>query len=157
MQFKEGMNALVSGGLRGQLRTGNVVSGQMLVALDLFKGSPPAKVIWENSPPIMPTIPGSLARIEERVQELLASASELLAKLKAVPLDQLSQDASTAMRSLDSTLKHVDRQMEDGSMLQQDLRDSLREISKAAAEARIFLEYQSRYPESLIKGKAKEE
>ncbi len=157
MQFKEGMNALVSGGLRGQLRTGNVVSGQMLVALDFFKGSPPAKVIWENSPPIMPTIPGSLARIEERVQELLASASELLAKLKAVPLDQLSQDASTAMRSLDSTLKHVDRQMEDGSMLQQDLRDSLREISKAAAEARIFLEYQSRYPESLIKGKAKEE
>lgn len=157
LPFKEGLDALVSGGLRAQLKTGNIVSGQLLVALDFYKDSPPAKVAWDNTPPILPTIPGSLARIEERVQEMLASASELLAKLKAIPLDQLSQDASTAMRSLDSTLKHVDRQMEDGSMLQQDLRDSLREISKAAAEARVFLEYQSRYPESLIKGKAQEE
>ena len=157
MPFKEGMNALVTGGLRGQLRTGNVVSGQMYVALEFFKGSPPAKVDWASSPPVLPTIPGSLARIEERVQEMLTSASELLAKLKALPLDQLSQDASTAMRSLDSTLKNVDRQLEDGSMLQHDLRDSLNEISKAAAEARVFLEYQSRYPESLLKGKAKEE
>ena len=32
-----------------------------------------------------------------------------------------------------------------------------RELSKAAAEARVFLEYQTRYPEALIKGKAKEE
>lgn len=157
LPFKEGLDALVNGGLRAQLKTGNVVSGQLLVALDFYKDSPPAKVAWDNTPPILPTIPGSLARIEERVQEMLASASELLAKLKAMPLEQLSQDASTAMRSLDSTLKHVDRQMEDGSMLQQDLRDSLREISKAAAEARVFLEYQSRYPESLIKGKAQEE
>lgn len=155
--FKEGMNALVTGGLRGQLRTGNVVSGQMYVALEFFKGSPPAKVDWASSPPVLPTIPGSLARIEEQVQEMLTSANKLLAKLKALPLEQLSQDASAAMHSLDSTLKNVDRQLEDGSMLQNDLRDSLSEISKAAAEARVFLEYQSRHPESLLKGKAKEE
>ena len=63
----------------------------------------------------------------------------------------------TLARSLDATLKSIDRQLNDDSMVQQDLRDSLRELSKAAAEARVFLEYQTRYPEALIKGKAKEE
>ena len=59
--------------------------------------------------------------------------------------------------TLDGTLKSVERQLADDSMLQQDLRDTLREVSRAAAEARAVLEYQSRYPESLIRGKAREE
>lgn len=157
VRMKENIDALVAGGLRAQLRSGNLVSGQLLISLDYFKGAANARMDWNASPPVLPTIPGAFARIEEQVQAMLESAAELLAKLKAIPLDQLSQDASAAMRSLDSTLKNVDRQLEDGSLLQHDLRDSLREISKAAAEARVFLEYQSRYPESLIKGKAKEE
>ncbi len=77
--------------------------------------------------------------------------------LAVSPIEQLSADANSAIRSLDATLKSIDRQLNDDSMVQQDLRDSLRELSKAAAEARVFLEYQTRYPEALIKGKAKEE
>ncbi|MCK6405368.1 MAG: MlaD family protein [Rhodocyclaceae bacterium] len=157
MPFKEGLNALVGGGLRAQLRTGNVIAGQLFVALDYFKDSPKASVDWSNNPPVMPTIPGSLARIEQQLQNMMLAANALLQKLNALPLEQLSVDASAAMRSLDSTLKNIDRQLDDGSLMQQDLRDSLRELSKAAAEARTFLEYQSKYPESLIKGKSKEE
>lgn len=157
MPFKEGINALVSGGLRAQLRTGNMISGQLFVALDFFKDGPKAAVDWSAKPPVIPSIPGSLARIEQQLQGMMQSANALLQKLNALPLDQLSADAGAAMRSLDATLKSIDRQLNDDSMVQQDLRDSLRELSKAAAEARVFLEYQTRYPEALIKGKAKEE
>ncbi len=62
-----------------------------------------------------------------------------------------------AIKALDGTLKSVERQLADDSMLQQDLRETLREVSRAAAEARVVLEYQSRHPESLIRGKAREE
>ena len=41
-------------------------------------------------------------------------------------------------------------------MVQQDLRDSLREL-EGGGEARVFLEYQTRYPEALIKGQSQEE
>ena len=77
--------------------------------------------------------------------------------VEALPLEQISEDVRTVVKSLDNTLKSVERQLTDDSMLQQDLRDTLRELSKAAAEARALLEYQSRHPEALIRGKTKEE
>ena len=82
---------------------------------------------------------------------------DLVKKLDALPLDKISEDVRDVIKSLDSTLKNVERQLADDSMLQQDLRDTLREVSRAAAEARTVLEYQSRHPESLLRGKAKEE
>jgi len=164
VSIREGMDLLVAGGLRGQLRTGNFVSGQLLVSLDYFKDAPKAAVKWDSDPPILPTIPGSLVKFEQQAADLIQLVGELVKKLESLPLEQISEDVRTTVKSLDntlktveSTLKTVDRQLADDSMLQQDLRDTLREVSKAAAEARALLEYQSRYPESLIKGKAKEE
>ncbi|MDQ5907190.1 MAG: paraquat-inducible protein, partial [Pseudomonadota bacterium] len=135
----------------------NLLSGQLFVALDFYKGSPKAAIRWDQTPPALPTIPGSLANIEQQVQDMMKSATDLLKKFEALPLDRLSDDASTAMRSLDSTLKNLDRQLADDSTVQQDLRDTLRELSKAAAEARTLIEYLTQHPDALIKGKAKEE
>ncbi len=157
LNFRGGMDSLVQGGLRGQLRTGNLLSGQLFVALDFYKGSPKAAIRWDQNPPILPSIPGSLANIEQQAQEMIKSANALLKKFEALPLDRLSDDASTAMRALDSTLKSLDRQLADDSTVQNDLRDTLRELSKAAAEARALIEYLSQHPDALIKGKAKEE
>jgi paraquat-inducible protein B len=162
--FEEGVDVLVAGGMRAQLRTGSFVSGQLLVSLDFVKGAPKAKADWSGQIPVLPTIPGSLERIEKQATDLLQAANDVLQKLNALPLDKITDDLRTTIKTLDSTLKtaetmmkNVDRQLADDSQIQQDLRDTLREVSRAAAEARTLLEYQSRYPESLIKGKAKEE
>ena len=155
--IREGLEMLVAGGMRGQLRTGNLVSGQLLVSLDYFKDTPRAAVKWDGNHPILPTIPGSFVKFEQQAAELLTVASELVKKLQAMPIEQLSEDVRVAVKSLDSTLRTVERQVSDDSMLQQDLRDTLREVSKAAAEARTLLEYQTRHPEALIKGKTQEE
>lgn len=157
LSVKEGLDILVAGGLRGQLRTGNLLSGQLFVALEFFKKTPKAAMDWKNDPPILPSIPGSMARLEEQAAEILQSTAELLQKLKALPLSELSKDVQAVMKSLDKTLSSVDRQMSDDSQLQEDLRDGIREVARAAAELRTLLEYQSRYPESLLKGKSKEE
>ncbi|MFA7291038.1 MAG: MlaD family protein [Rhodocyclaceae bacterium] len=157
ISVKDGLDVLVAGGLRGQLRTGNLLSGQLFVALEFFKKAPKAAMDWKADPPVMPSIPGSMARFEEQAAEILQSTAELMHKLKALPLDELSRDAQSAMKSLDKTLANVDRQMSDDSLLQHELRDGIREVARAAAELRTLLEYQSRYPESLLKGKSKEE
>jgi paraquat-inducible protein B len=154
---KDGLNFMVGAGLRAQLRTGNLLSGQLFVSLDIFKGAPKAAMDWNASPPLLPTIPGSIEKFENQIVEILQSTTELLQKLKALPLDELSQDAQTTIQSLDKTLKSVDRQLSDDSMLQEDLRGTLREVGKAAAEANSLLEYLSRHPEALIKGKPTEE
>ena len=158
------MDALVVGGMRAQLRTGSFVSGQLMVTLDFYKDVPKAVIDWSSSPTVLPTIPGSLERIEKQAMDLLQAANDVLQKLNALPLGQISDELRTTIKTLDGTLKsaetmmkNVDRQVADDSQIQQDLRDTLREVSRATAEARTFLEYQSRYPESLIKGKAKEE
>jgi paraquat-inducible protein B len=86
-----------------------------------------------------------------------------LKKLEAVPLDQLSEDVRTVINSLDrsihtldKTLQGVDRQLAEDSALQMDLRETLHEVERTAAEARNWLDYQSRHPESLLMGKPKE-
>lgn len=157
LNTQDGINMLIAGGLRAQLRTGNLLSGQLFVSLDFFKGAPKAAMDWKASPPVLPTIPGPMEKFEGQVVDILQSTTELLHKLKALPLDELSQDARTTIQSLDKTLKSVERQLADDSMLQEDLRTSLREVSKAAAEANSLFEYLSRHPEALLKGKPKEE
>ena len=154
---REGLDQLVAGGLRGQLRTGSLVSGQLLISLDYFKDAPRAPVAWDTHLPILPTIPGSLVKFEQQAADLIVVVGDLAKKLDALPLDKISEDVRDAIKALDSTLKSVERQLADDSLLQQDLRDTLREVSRAAAEARSVLEYQSWHPESLIRGKAKEE
>lgn len=40
--------------------------------------------------------------------------------------------------------------------LQQDLRDTLREVSRAAASLRVLTDYLEQHPEALIRGKPEE-
>ncbi|OUL69579.1 MlaD family protein, partial [Paraburkholderia hospita] len=58
---------LVDHGLRAQLRTGNLLTGQLYVALDFFPNAPKAKVDWTTTPPEMPTIPGGLQSMQDSV------------------------------------------------------------------------------------------
>ena len=162
--FHKAMDLLVSGGLRAQLRSGNLVSGQTLISLDYFKGSTQAKIDWSGDLPVLPTIPGSLVGLEEQATELMKSVNALLKKLQNVPLDQLTEEVRTVVNSLDKsiqtldkTLNSIDRQFAEDSPLQMDLRNALREVERAAGEARAWFDYQSRHPESLIMGKPKEE
>src|SRR5207237_10135097 len=51
---------LVERGLRAQLRTGSLLTGQLYVALDFFPDAPRAKLDLAQSPPELPTTPSTL-------------------------------------------------------------------------------------------------
>jgi paraquat-inducible protein B len=51
---------MIGKGLRAQLRTGNLLTGQLYVAIDFFPNLATAKVDYQKSPLELPTGPGSL-------------------------------------------------------------------------------------------------
>jgi len=181
-EYRAILNEMVAHGLRAQLMSGNLLTGQLIVALDFFPNAPQANVNWATNPPLFPTTPGSLV-------ELQATLMRIVKKLDKLPLDEVVNDVRQTVQTLDATLKDADRMIRrvdkdilpeigmtleearktldegrktlsaakqtlsaDGP-LQQDLRVTLRELARTAQSLRVLTDYLERHPESLIRGK----
>lgn len=160
-------NLLVERGLRAQLRTGNLLTGQLYVALDFFPEAAKASIDWAANPPELPAIPGSL-------QSLQDSVTRLMAKLNGMPLDKIGNNAQQTLASANLLLKQLDTvvpqardtlasahtaldsansALQPGSELQQNTGDAMREIARTAAAFRTLADYLERHPEALVRGK----
>lgn len=113
---------LIRRGLRGQLRTGSLLTGQLFVALDFFPTAPSVRFDPAADPVELPTVPGDFQELYQQVQEIMK-------KLDKIPFDTLGQDAHRMMVSLDATLRRMDTVMQRAdSQVLPELRDSLREM-----------------------------
>jgi paraquat-inducible protein B len=83
----------VARGLRAQLRSGNLITGQLVVALDVFHDAPKAELVWENGVPILPTVPSEL-------DSIVRSASAVMERLAGLPLEEIGQNVRDTTRSL---------------------------------------------------------
>jgi paraquat-inducible protein B len=82
---------LVEKGLRAQLRSGSIVTGQQFVALDFFPGAPSAKVGLEGPYPSIPTIP-------TQIEEIGSKLGQIVTRLDKVPIDQIGNDLRETMQ-----------------------------------------------------------
>jgi paraquat-inducible protein B len=89
-------------GVRAQLRSGNLLTGQLFVALDYFPDAPKAKIDWTQPVPVLPVVPSTLPDLE-------AKLSGILAKLDKLPLEEIGSDVTKALASLDTTLKDASK------------------------------------------------
>src|SRR5437667_402319 len=162
------VDTLVVHGLRAQLRTGNLLTGQLYVAMDFFPTAKPATIDSTKEPPELATMPGGL-------QELQASVTGLARKLQKIPFEQIGADVHQVLQSADKLVNRLDaevapearatlaearktlgtaeRTLNRDAPLQVDARQALREISRAAQALRALSDYLERHPESLIRGK----
>jgi paraquat-inducible protein B len=173
-------------GLRAQLRTGNLISGQRYVALDYFPDAPKARINRAKDPPIFPVNPGKMENIELQLKSILA-------KVDKMPLEEIGKDLKKTLATLDSTLQSADRTLTrvdvetlpeakktleelrravttadrllsstDNTLLgpdapaQQELRAALQEIARSARAIRLLADSLERNPETLLRGKHKE-
>jgi paraquat-inducible protein B len=74
---------LVAKGLRAQLVSANLLTGQRAIDLDFVDDAPPAEVVSAKPYPELPTIESG------SIEQVTRSASKLMSKLAALPLDQL--------------------------------------------------------------------
>ncbi|HEY0746058.1 MAG TPA: MlaD family protein [Steroidobacteraceae bacterium] len=166
---------LVSHGLRAELKTGNLLTGQKFVELDVHQDAPKDRVAWMEQPAVFPTISSGLDDIQD-------SVGVIAKKLSKVPFERLSGRLITAMDSLDQTLKSADHMLQnvDGNLapqvqatlaeaqgalknarellgrdapLENDLGSTLLQVSRAAKSISALVDYLERHPESLLRGK----
>ena len=58
---------LVAQGMRAQLKTGNLLTGKLIVDMDIYEKVKPAEIDYSGAYPVMPTVPTSLEEISSRV------------------------------------------------------------------------------------------
>jgi paraquat-inducible protein B len=180
-------------GLRAQLRTGSLVSGQLYVALDYFPNAPAARINYKKDPPEFPVVAGGMTELEEKVRSIVG-------KLDKVPVEEIGSDVRKAIATLDNTLQSATGTMDsatralnrvegetlpeakkaledlrraiatadtllsntDNTLLgpdaptQQQMRDAMQEIARAAKAVRVLADYLERNPSALIRGKTQE-
>jgi paraquat-inducible protein B len=169
------IDALVAHGLRAELKTGNLLTGQQFVDLDVHQDAPKEKIAWTPQPAVFPTVSSGLNDLQD-------SVATIAKKLSKVPFDQLSYRLTNAMTSLDETLKSADHLLQNvdsniapqiqatlieaqaamknakdllgqDSASQNDLGSALLQVSRAAKSISALADYLERHPESLLHGK----
>lgn len=149
------IDRLVAAGLRAQLKTGNLLTGQLLVSLEIQKDPKPAAIAWDQPIPVFPTVPTP-------IEEITQSLTELAKKLGKVPVDQIGEDlrrtlvvTQGTLAEATATLAATQNLVGADSPLQQDMRRALFELSDAARSLGLAAQQIESEPESVIFGKGK--
>jgi paraquat-inducible protein B len=75
---------LVQHGMRAQIQSANLLTGQSEVSLDFFPDAAPAEITMTGDALVVPTVGGQFA-------DLSRSVNELLSRLNQIPFDQIGQ------------------------------------------------------------------
>ena len=169
------LEGLLKRGMRAQLRTGNLLTGQLYVALDFFPKAPPATVNLDAPIPELATTPGTF-------DQLQAQVGDIVNRIDKVPFDKIGEDLRTAVASTNAMLASADKLVQqlhgdvapqvlaalqdarktlnsaNGTLasdapLQQDTRRMLQELTRTATSLRTLTDYLERHPEALLRGK----
>jgi paraquat-inducible protein B len=170
-------------GLRAQLRTGSLLTGQQFIAFDYFPDATKVRLDLSGERVELPVVASTLPDLE-------AKLTGILVKLDKIPFDAIGKDlrrtlesANAMLREVDRTVKNLDREVTpelkasleelrrtaanadrvmqgvDATLLgrdapaQQELRDALQEVARAARSVRVLSDYLERHPDALIRGR----
>lgn len=174
---RRGMDNLVERGLRAQLKTGSLITGQLLVEFDFHPDAPLEKVKWDGKYPELPTVPTT-------IEEITHGLTRLVHKLDTIPLEQIGKDlqktmahlrksteglqelvkklddnvapaATATLEQAQTTLIKVDKLLNAESPTGYELKRALGELADAARNLAILADYLERHPDSLVFGKGK--
>ena len=166
------LQQLVANGVRAQLRTGNLLTGQLYVALD-FIGKQPARTAMSSDGTLtLPTAPGTLSEIQPQIADIVEKVSKIpfdeigkdlrstLAGASAA-INRLTPEAQKALAEVQKTLakaqvslESLDRNVTDpNAPVQHNLEQSLLELQRASRSLRVLSDYLQQHPESILRGK----
>lgn len=150
----------VAKGFRAQLRSGNLLTGQKYVGVDFFHDAPKVTLDTTRFPLVIPAIPGefdeiekTIARVIKKMDRLMADTDKLVKRLDAETIPEFNQTLVESRRAL----KSAENVMASDSPVLIDLRETLRELTRAAASIKALTDMLDQQPQSLIFGKPPEE
>ena len=181
---------LINSGLRAQLSTGSLLTGQLYIAIDIVPKAPKLYITHNKKLLEIPTTAGSLNELQTQVAKIADNLSK-------VPFDQIGSNLQktlitfnstlhsaeqltkglnnnvapevlAAMKDVRNTLHNADntlstanqtfssaqQSLAEDAPLQQDLKQTLQDLSRAANSLKVLTDYLEQHPESLIRGKS---
>jgi paraquat-inducible protein B len=168
------LQALVARGLRAQVRSASLITGQLFIALRWFSGGRGTTPVAERDGVwVVPTELGGTDQIQDQVESIVA-------KIDKIPFDAIGGDARDAMHAATSLLGHLDREVvptaqqlvgqmaalrdslsalrdnvaAPDSAIQQTTRSTLEQLENAARSLRGLTDYLQHHPESILRGRA---
>ncbi|MGE8392839.1 MCE family protein [Pseudomonas sp. BIGb0427] len=165
------LGTFVDNGLRAQARSGNLLTGQLYIALDFDPKAP--KVVFDPSarPITIPTVPGSLEQLQEQFQAMVEKLNRLPIERIANNLDAnlvelrkgLQQFNSRTLPGVQGTLQEVSKTLQsanstlaEDSPQREQLTQTLDELGRMSRSLRELADYLGRNPESLLRGRPKD-
>ncbi|VVN81650.1 intermembrane transport protein PqiB [Pseudomonas fluorescens] len=162
------MGSFIENGLRAQARSGNLLTGQLYVALDFYPKA--EKVVFDPTarPVSIPTIPGSLEQLQEKLESMVNKINDLPIGRIAGNLDSnlvelrkgLAQFNAKTLPGVQTTLADVSKTLQSASSTlaedspqREQLTQTLDELGRMSRSLRELSDYLGRHPESLIRGR----
>jgi len=161
---------MIGHGLRAQLRTANLLTGQLFVSLDVFPNAKPVE-FKPSTPAVIPTVPGNLDQLQQQV-------SNIVAKIEKIPFDKIGEDLRTTLSSTSRLMNRLDKQVApqaqavfrqakeslaqinalvspDGS-LPVNAERAMQELGRAARSLRALADFLQSNPEALLRGRGED-
>ena len=162
------MGSFIENGLRAQARSGNLLTGQLYIALDFYPKA--EKVVFDPTarPVSIPTIPGSLEQLQEKLEGMVTKINQLPIERIAGNLDSnlvelrkgLAQFNAKTLPGVQTTLADVSKTLQSASSTlaedspqREQLTQTLEELGRMSRSLRELSDYLGRHPESLIRGR----
>ncbi|HEX4422253.1 MAG TPA: MlaD family protein [Kofleriaceae bacterium] len=171
------LQALVARGLRAQLRSGNLLTGQFYIGLGWFPGERGKDAVAERDGVwVVPTERGGTDQIQDQVESIVA-------KIDKIPFEAIGGDVRDATHAATSLIGHLDRDVVPSaqqlvgqagaamlalresltalrdnvaapdSAIQQTTRATLEQLENAARSLRGLADYLQHHPESILRGR----
>ncbi|WP_338579309.1 MlaD family protein [Pseudomonas sp. ML2-2023-6] len=162
------IGTFIENGLRAQARSGNLLTGQLYIALDFYPKA--EKVVFDSTarPATIPTIPGSLEQLQEKLESMVNKINQLPIERIAGNLDSnlvelrkgLTQFNAKTLPSVQTTLADVSKTLQSASSTlaedspqREQLTQTLDELGRMSRSLRELSDYLGRHPESLLRGR----
>jgi paraquat-inducible protein B len=162
------IGSMVRNGLRAQARTGNLLTGQLYIALDFIKSAPAAAYDATVRPLLIPTVPGTFDKLQQQVGAIVARLDRLPLESIGKGLDHDIQQLGTTLQLLNTStlpkasdaltdargvLQGAGGALDSNSTLQMNLNDLMQELTRSARSLRVLSDTLAAHPESLIRGR----
>ncbi|MEY8263668.1 MAG: MlaD family protein, partial [Bermanella sp.] len=135
---------MVSQGMRGQLTSGNILTGQSQITLDFFPMMKKGQVKFIEGVMVLPTA-------QESLEGLLDKIDQIMQRFEAMPIEEIGRNIAQTTASVNSLVHSLNAV--EGGVVGVQVEEALSELTRAARSMRSMTEYLERHPEALLKGK----
>ena len=168
---------LIDQGLRGRLKTGNILTGQLYVDLDFYPNAPPASLQKENGYYVWPTISSPFEKIVERLDNILKNFEQVPVEKIGLDLELAIEELTATLHEIKNTTVHVNQEtvpkinssldqiqktlegveetIGPNSTMNYEVKQMVDELTMAIRSLRSLLDYLEREPQAFIFGKEK--